>query len=191
LVAVPVESPRLYTTVPLAHSAERVEVFGNNIVVDGYRGDGGLTVSTVDLRARPAVASVSYLEGVLESEGRSHAFNGLVEQDGGGIFGLPTVFRGPSRWRFYDTESNVHFFTVDPGLSIGVAGYLAPDPDAIDEGYECDVSCVDWYGNARPIFMNGRIFALTSTELIEGRLVNRQIVELQRVGVTGTPLHRR
>ena len=34
----------------------------------------------------------------------------------------------------------------------------------------CEVSCIDWYGNSRPIFTDGRIFALTGTELIEGRI---------------------
>jgi hypothetical protein len=43
------------------------------------------------------------------------------------------------------------------------------DDDGIP-GYECEVSCVDWYGNSRPIFTDGRIFALSGSELIEGRI---------------------
>ena len=34
----------------------------------------------------------------------------------------------------------------------------------------CVASCADWYGNARPIFLRGRIFALLGYELVEGRL---------------------
>jgi hypothetical protein len=67
----------------------------------------------------------------------------------------------------------------------------APDPSAVDEDYECEVSCVDWYGNARPIFMNGRVFALSSAELIEASFVNGQMLERQRIAITGIPLHRR
>jgi hypothetical protein len=191
LVTVPVDAPASLSVLSLAHSAERVEVFGDNVIVDGYRGNGGLSVSTVDLRSRPVVSDVAYLEGVIESEGRSHAFNGLVDEDGSGLFGVPTTFKRAS-WRdYYDAGSNVHFFGVDRALAIHPAGYLAPDPGAVDDAYDCEVSCVDWYGNARPIFMNGRIFALTSTELIEAYLGNGQVLELQRVGMTGIPLHRR
>jgi len=34
----------------------------------------------------------------------------------------------------------------------------------------CVASCVDWYGNARPIFIGDRVFALMGYELVEGRL---------------------
>jgi hypothetical protein len=34
----------------------------------------------------------------------------------------------------------------------------------------CRASCVDWYGNARPIFARGRIFALMGYDLVEGRV---------------------
>ena len=31
-------------------------------------------------------------------------------------------------------------------------------------------SCVDWYGNARPIFLGDRVLALMGYEIVEGRL---------------------
>ena len=31
----------------------------------------------------------------------------------------------------------------------------------------CEVSCVDWYGNTRPIFLKGRVFALMGSEIRE------------------------
>ncbi len=46
------------------------------------------------------------------------------------------------------------------------------------------VSCTDWYGNARPIFMNGRIFALLGYEIVEGRLVRGRVVETCRTDFT-------
>lgn len=190
LVVVPVDDPVAVRTLPLLHSAERIEVFGKNAVVDGYRGNNGLSLSTVDLARSPAVADVEYLPGVIESEGRSHAFNSTLDEDGAGVFGLPTVFKQES-WRDYGETSNVHFFAVDSSLDIRPSGYLAADEDAIDEDYECEVSCIDWYGNARPIFTEGRVFALMGTELVEGRLFNGGIAEIQRVGMTGAPRYRR
>jgi hypothetical protein len=39
---------------------------------------------------------------------------------------------------------------------------------------------VDWYGNARPIFLRGRIFALLGYELVEGAVRRDAIREVQR-----------
>jgi hypothetical protein len=50
---------------------------------------------------------------------------------------------------------------------------------------DCRASCVDWYGNARPIFLGDRVFALMGYELVEGRLarsfVGERIDELRRI----------
>ena len=52
------------------------------------------------------------------------------------------------------------------------------------------MSCVDWYGNARPIFLGGRVFALLGYELVEGRLSGsgprEQIEERRRVSFAPT-----
>ncbi len=45
----------------------------------------------------------------------------------------------------------------------------------------CKASCVDWYGNARPIFLGPRVFALLGYELVEGRLDNGRIREQRRL----------
>jgi hypothetical protein len=44
----------------------------------------------------------------------------------------------------------------------------------------CRASCVDWYGNARPIFLRGRTFALMGYEIVEGQVTPRAIRELRR-----------
>lgn len=64
------------------------------------------------------------------------------------------------------------------------AGDLSSDPENVHSDYDCDVSCIDWYGNSRPIFTFGRIFALSGTEIIEGELVDRHIRELRRINLT-------
>jgi hypothetical protein len=45
----------------------------------------------------------------------------------------------------------------------------------------CRASCVDWYGNARPIFLRGRTFALMGYELVEGEITQRSIQERRRI----------
>jgi len=48
-------------------------------------------------------------------------------------------------------------------------GDLQARPEsAMNDG--CRASCMDWYGNARPIFIGERMFALMGYELVEGRL---------------------
>ena len=50
-----------------------------------------------------------------------------------------------------------------------------------DADMACASSCVDWYGNARPVFWRERIFALLGPELIEGVRQGGQLREANRV----------
>ena len=56
--------------------------------------------------------------------------------------------------------------------------------------YDCEVSCIDWYGNSRPVFLAGRIFGLMGTSLVEARIDAGQIKEIARIDLTA-PLQQR
>ena len=43
---------------------------------------------------------------------------------------------------------------------------------------------MDWYGNARPIFIGQRVFALMGYELVEGAIANEANRERRRVDFT-------
>ena len=60
------------------------------------------------------------------------------------------------------------------------AGELAAQP-SLSQNDGCVASCVDWYGNARPIFWRGRVFALMGYELVEGAEADGRIEERGRV----------
>ena len=45
----------------------------------------------------------------------------------------------------------------------------------------CKASCMDWYGNARPIFLRDRTFALMGYEIVEGEIGDRFIREVRRI----------
>jgi hypothetical protein len=49
------------------------------------------------------------------------------------------------------------------------------------------VSCVDWYGNARPIFTGRRYLALLNSELVEGKLAGGTIQEVRRLDLLAPP----
>lgn len=192
VVAVPTNNPRAATVLQSTHNILRVERVGNNTAITGYRDNSGLNVSLIDLAATPRISSTVLLANRYESEGRSHAFNSAVEQSGEGVMGLPTVLReGESgRWWWRSRSSDVSFLTVDADGKLTSVGALIANPDAADSAYTCEVSCIDWYGNSRPIFIAGRVFALSGTELIEGAITAGQIEEKGRVNLTRPPSRR-
>lgn len=191
--AVPAGRPRDARSLPLRHSLIRAEQAGSDIVVTGYRDKEGLFVSLIDLDGPPRVASSIRLDQRFESEGRSHAFNSLIEEDGSGVMGLPTISgeNRSSRAAWRSSSSDLSFITVDREGDLRPIGELEhhfryarsdTDEDGIP-GYKCEVSCIDWYGNSRPVFTDGRVFALTGTEMIEGRIAGGRIHEVQRINI--------
>lgn len=184
IIAVPVSAPAQHVTLQAPHDALRVERVGDNAIVTGYRDAAGLNVSLIDLSGTPSIASTVLLRDRFESEGRSHAFNAAIDADGSGLMGLPTVMRRAQsgRWWWRSQGSDVSFLTLHNN-QLSDQGYLrGTSPRA--EGYTCEVSCIDWYGNTRALFIAGRIFALSGTELIEGMLTNDGINDIGRVNLT-------
>lgn len=195
--ALPIARPSSVTPIDVRHSVVRAERVADDIVLTGYRDRSGLIVTLIDLAGAPRIASQARLAGRYESEGRSHAFNSLVEPDGGGLMGLPTVRRisdsGRDYWR--SRASDLSFLQFDTDGRLEPIGELVRRFDYADEsadgeededgvpGYQCEVSCIDWYGNSRPIFTDGRIFGLAGTELIEGRFAEGRIREVQRINI--------
>ena len=147
----------------------------------GNQASGGTVRSTWKMGSRPRIAHTAFLDGRHESEGRSHAFNSLVDADGGGLIGIPTVDVRVGRRPWRSDASDVSFLSLDRTGMLSSIGELRMRADSIHPSYRCEVSCVDWYGNARPIFADGRIFALLGYELVEGRMVGGRIREVDRV----------
>jgi hypothetical protein len=189
--AVPLARPGSPVSLDVPHTVIRAERAGRNIVLTGYERRSALDISLIDLRGRPEIASTLELPGRAESEGRSHAFNSLIEEDGGGLMGLPTVNSEENpRYPWRSDASDISFIQVSEAGELHDAGRLdsrVPEDDQEtvgDPDYKCEVSCIDWYGNSRPIFTDGRVFALTGNELIEGRLRSGRIRELRRLDLT-------
>ena len=197
----PVAAPGTVRPLDVRHTVVRAEQAGNDIVLTGYRDREGLFVTLIDLDRWPRIASSVRLDGRFESEGRSHAFNSLIEADGSGVIGLPTIgiVTRSSRAAWRSSASDLSFLRIDGRGRLSPLGELerrfdygsdAEDDEDGIPGYSCEVSCIDWYGNSRPIFTDGRIFALTGTELIEGRIYAGEIHELQRLNIALPPVSR-
>jgi hypothetical protein len=184
-VAVPTARPQAFTQIEAPHSALRVERVGDNAIISGYHDWHGLSISFVDLRATPRIASTVLLPERYETEGRSHAFNAVANAEGAGLLGLPTEMRRAQsgRWWWRSAGSDVSFVSFDASGQLSDSGAMRGTSPRHPE-YQCEVSCIDWYGNTRALFIRGRVFALSATELIEGSLEGGKVRERQRVNLT-------
>ena len=100
-----------------------------------------------------------------------------------GLLGLPITRPGRAGVRqLTEDAAAVTFLRYQGGRFRGL-GELGSRPEsAVSDA--CVASCVDWYGNARPIFLRGRILALMGYELVEGSIDNEAIHETAHADFT-------
>jgi hypothetical protein len=184
LYAVPVAGGRV-AEITLPHGVDRIEGMGPDAVVVGTEGDD-LHFTGIALGGQPRIRQRYVSPEASQGELRSHGF--FYKPDAGdgstGTIGLP--IRGPARpgYEHLTDESASVLFLRNTGSGFTALGELLAHPDG-SEGSEaaddCVASCVDWYGNSRPLFLRGRTFALLGYELVEGQVVNGRLREVRRV----------
>jgi hypothetical protein len=169
-------------TIALPHAIDRIEALGRDGLVVGSDGKN-LHFTSLALGDRPAVASRFVQPDASQGELRSHGFFFKPSGEGDGMLGLPV-----RSWNAMGAEHLVHgsagvtFLRVDD-LRLSRLGELESNPQAGVRD-ACITSCVDWYGNARPIFYRGRVFALLGYELVEGRVIDGEVREHRRTDLT-------
>ena len=157
-------------TLPLAHDVERIDALASDAVLVGSRGDD-LQFTSVALGARAMPASTYTQPNARQGDDRTHGFFYKPRDANEGIVGLPVV-EG-------DDNAGV-LYLRNASLRLSRMGRLdASNARRRDDA--CKASCVDWYGNARPIFVGDRVFALLGYELVEGRVDAQRIEERRRV----------
>jgi hypothetical protein len=162
---------------PLPHGIDRLEALGENAVAIGSDGRD-LHFSSVRLAPYPVVAGRYTRANASQGESRSHGFFYNERQ---GLLGLPIIGgeQRTMRHQLRRTSASV-LYLKNQSLNFSEIGTL--DARAGADGNDgCRASCVDWYGNSRPLFIRGRVFALMGYELVEGRLDADGIVETRRV----------
>ncbi|HEU4561172.1 MAG TPA: beta-propeller domain-containing protein [Longimicrobium sp.] len=164
----------------LPHVVDRIEAMGSGAVVVGT-GGSDLHFTGVRLGRASATLADRYVRpDASQGETRTHGFFYRADGDEVGVLGLPVT--GPNRPGYQQLRhgSAAVLFLRNRAFRLSEAGELdASDASAGDDG--CRASCVDWYGNARPIFLRGRVFALLGYELVEGREDDGRIREHRRV----------
>ncbi|HEY2961321.1 MAG TPA: beta-propeller domain-containing protein [Pyrinomonadaceae bacterium] len=163
----------------LPHGVDRIEQMGSDAVVVGTDGKD-LHFTAIRLGSQPEIASRYTRPAASQGELRSHGFFYKPEDDNSGTLGLPISVPGRPGYRHLFESSAAILFLRNEGLQFRPIGELGAQPDqAVDD--KCRASCVDWYGNARPLFLRGRMFALLGYELVEGRVDEGRINELRRI----------
>jgi hypothetical protein len=163
----------------LPHGVERIEALGNDAVVIGAQGTV-LHFSSIRLGAQAAIATRYIRADAAQGESRSHGFFYKPQTASEGLIGLPIL--GVDERPGQNKSAASVLYLRNSGLQLTQLGALAARPgqlSAADDG--CRASCVDWYGNARPLFLQGRVFALLGYELVEGALKDGQIREVRRI----------
>ncbi|HEX5725015.1 MAG TPA: beta-propeller domain-containing protein [Longimicrobiaceae bacterium] len=164
---------------PLPHGVDRIEAMGRDAVVVGTDGRD-LHFSAVRLRGRPEVAYRYTAPEASQGELRSHGFFYRSDGPASGVLGLPV--RGPGRPGYehlFENSASV-LFLRNRASGFEELGELAARPEGSADD-ACKASCVDWYGNARPLFLRGRVFALLGYEIVEGAFDDGRLRESRRV----------
>ncbi|AZU03635.1 putative lipoprotein [Glycocaulis alkaliphilus] len=156
---------------------ERIEQLGRDAVVIG--GSQATVFVTLDITGpEPAIIDRYTERGAREAESRSHAF--FYRPDTGsadgadGLLGLPVINRGRG-----SGDADMLFLRREARRLSAHGRLESAAPGHLDDG--CQASCIDWYGDARPIFLHGRVFALLGYELVEGDASGTRIREVQRI----------
>lgn len=172
----------MVTALDVGGTVSRIDRMGSDAILIGGGGNGGLRFQSVALGSgnEPAIVDSYDLPNSGEGESRSQAFFFRSDNASGteGMLGLPVMRRLEAREGQPGYGSGIFYMTRHE-RRLSPAGQLDSAP-LLSQDDGCKASCVDWYGNARPIFLRGRVFALMGYELVEGKMDAGRIREVRR-----------
>jgi len=171
-------------TLALPHGLDRIEALGSDAIAVGTDGRD-LHFSSVQLAARVRLAGRYIQPQAAQGETRSHGF--FYKPDGAdtGLVGLPVRGSGQGGYhQLWDEPAGMLYLRNNRLKLAGVGSIASRRGIGKDDG--CRASCMDWYGNARPVFLRNRVFALLGYELVEGRVLRvpgkpERLVETRRI----------
>jgi len=162
----------------LNHGVDRIEQMGSDAVVIGTNGSD-LYFSPVRLKGDVSSAESFVRKNASQGELRSHGFFYKPSGKDSGLLGLPIAREGRAGYRHLVEGSAAVIFLKNESLDFSEMGELEARNASANDG--CRASCVDWYGNARPIFLRDRVFALLGYEIVEGSVSGDRIRETRRI----------
>jgi hypothetical protein len=164
---------------PLDHGVDRIEQLGRDAIAIGSAGKD-LHFTSLRLGRTPFTADTFVRKDAAQGETRSHGFFYKQNAAYEGIVGLPIIGGGQHTMRHQLRQNSAAVvFLKNEGLTLSELGTLDSRPSSMSDN--CRASCVDWYGNSRPLFVKSRVFALMGYEIVEGRISEDRISEVKRV----------
>ena len=172
------------TQLELEFEPDRLETIQEHLLVTGHTNNQLKFVLLQD-QAKPYLLDQLALYGFQQSEHRSHAFNFGQPATGRTVFGLPVITQAAANndtSDYIDRVSDLLLIDMSEnrlqmlGL-VDMASHAKPEP-------KCELSCFDWYGNARLFFVGERIFALSADQLVELRLVSNAVQKVAQIRLT-------
>lgn len=178
--------------VKVNHVAERIERLGNNALVVGSTGKAlGMTSIQLTNTDQPKTVSTYQFAGANQSESRTHGFFYKPRSKTTGWLGLPIINQNRGATHQLKKGAAAVTFLKNDDLKLSPIGQLGSGTEG-QVNDDCKASCVDWYGNARPIFVGDRVFALMGYELVEGKVTlqknGAQITEVARLDMLSAPV---
>ena len=162
----------------LNHGVDRIEQMGKDAVVVGTNGTD-LYFSPVRLGEVPEVRDRYSRKNASQGELRSHGFFYKPDGKDSGLLGLPIAREGRPGYKHLVEGSAGILFLRNDSLEFSEVGEMETRNSYVNDG--CRASCVDWYGNARPLFIRNRVFALLGYEIVEGNVGRDRIQEMRRI----------
>jgi hypothetical protein len=162
----------------LEHDVERLEALGSNALVVGSKGQD-LVFSTIALDDLPEIKDSFVLPNSGQGEHRSHGFFYKPHAESSGIIGLPVRNESGTFNELTETSASIIYLAVNQNRLSKLGSLESTATTNFDDN--CKASCVDWYGNSRPIFWRDRIFGLLGYDLVEGVVNEDRLTEKVRV----------
>ena len=161
------------------HGVDRIEALGSDAIAVGTDGKD-LHFTAIRLGDAPRVADEYIRKDASQGELRSQGFFYKPDGPDSGVLGLPISVPGRAGYMNLFQSSAAILFLRNQSLHFEEVGELSAQSDkAVDDA--CRASCVDWYGNSRPIFVRGRVLALLGYEIVEGNVKDGRMEELRRI----------
>jgi len=165
--------------IELPHAVERIEQMGADAVVVGSD-EKDLHFTAIRLGQQAEIISRYLRKEASQGELRSHGFFYKPDGRDTGTLGLPiSVPARPGYRHLFDSSAAILFLRNEARQFREVGELGAQSDKAVDD--KCRASCVDWYGNSRPLFLRNRVFALLGYELVEGKVDKGRMQEVRRI----------
>jgi hypothetical protein len=164
----------------LGHGVDRIEALDKNAVVIGTDGRD-LHFTSLRLGRRAETADRYIRANAAQGETRSHGFYYRQYDEDEGLVGLPIIDGDEAASSQLRKESASLLYLRNRGLKLRELGTLDSRADVGATNDACRASCVDWYGNSRPLFVKNRVFALLGYEIVEGVVSGASMIETRRI----------